>query len=90
MEKIITEFKVIETDEGFRIDIKGDKDKIRSFMPGFGRRGCCSEGRGHGHGGRRGRRGWMGFNPMMWMNMPPWWDAEGYDEYDEAPDVEEE
>jgi hypothetical protein len=36
MEKIINEFRVIETDDGFRIEIKGDKEKIRSFISGFG------------------------------------------------------
>ena len=91
MEKVITEFKVIETDDGFRIEIKGDKEKIRSFIPWFGGRGCCSEGHGHGHGhaGRRGRHGRMGFNPMMWMNMPPWWDGEEYEENDEEQTVED-
>lgn len=36
MEKIINEFRVVETDDGFRIEIKGDKEKIRSFISGFG------------------------------------------------------
>ena len=37
MERIINEFRVIETDDGFRIEIKGDKEKIKSFMSGFGK-----------------------------------------------------
>jgi hypothetical protein len=28
MEQVISEVKVIETDDGFRIEIKGDKEKI--------------------------------------------------------------
>jgi hypothetical protein len=36
MEKVINEFKVIETDDGFRIEIKGDKEAIRRMMRGFG------------------------------------------------------
>ena len=68
MENIITEFKVIETDDGFRIEIKGDKEKIRSFMSGF------SEHRGR-HWGRRHRPPWgpFGFHPMMWMKMADCW-----------------
>jgi hypothetical protein len=34
MEKIISEFKVIETDDGFRIDIKGDKETLRKMLVG--------------------------------------------------------
>lgn len=36
MEKVINEFRVIETDDGFRIEIKGDKEKIKAFMSGLG------------------------------------------------------
>jgi len=44
-DKVISEFKVVETEDGFRIEIKGDKEKLRPFienMPfgrGFGPRG---------------------------------------------------
>ena len=34
MERIISEFKVIETDDGFRIDIKGDKETLRKMLTG--------------------------------------------------------
>jgi hypothetical protein len=37
MEKTISEFKVIETDDGFRIEIKGDKEAMRQMFKG-GRR----------------------------------------------------
>jgi hypothetical protein len=30
VEKVIKEWRVIETDDGFRIEIKGDKDAMRS------------------------------------------------------------
>ena len=48
MEKIISEFRVIETDDGFRVEIKGDKEKIRALIHGFGK---------HGHGFGRHRPG---------------------------------
>ena len=63
MEEIIHEYKVVETEDGFRIEIKGDKERIREMlkrfpfgmgMPGkpFGRRG-----RGFGPGDH-GPRAW--------------------------------
>ena len=35
MEKLIDELKIIETDDGFRIEIKGDKEAIRKMLVGF-------------------------------------------------------
>ena len=35
MEKMINEFKLIETEEGFRIEIKGNKEAIRRMLSGF-------------------------------------------------------
>jgi hypothetical protein len=32
MEKIISEYKIIETDDGFRIEIKGDKESLRKMF----------------------------------------------------------
>jgi hypothetical protein len=32
MEKIISEWRIIETDDGFRIEIKGDKEAMRSWL----------------------------------------------------------
>lgn len=79
MEKVIQEFRVIETDDGFRIEIKGDKEKMKEFMKGhWGRRG--SRGR------RRGPFG-FGMGPMAWMHGAPWrgpWDFEGDEEDGEA------
>jgi hypothetical protein len=75
MENLISEFKVIETDDGFRIEIKGDKEKIKSLMKDF-----------RGHRSRRWR-GWrrphwgpyFGFHPMMWMWMNDCWGPWDYE-----------
>lgn len=32
MEKVINEVKIIETEDGFRIEIKGDKEAIRKML----------------------------------------------------------
>jgi hypothetical protein len=32
MEKVLQEFRIIETDDGFRIEIKGDKEQLRDFV----------------------------------------------------------
>ncbi len=66
MEKVIREFRVIETEDGFRVEIKGDKEKLKSFMRGFEASGWWGP-----HGRRPGRRhGWgpfaFGLGPMMW------------------------
>jgi hypothetical protein len=59
-EKILHEVRFIETDDGFRIEYKGDKERMRKmgFGPGmrFGR---------HGHGPWKHWRG-HGFGPWMW------------------------
>jgi hypothetical protein len=34
MERVINEFRVIETDDGYRIEIKGDKDKLKDLFMG--------------------------------------------------------
>jgi len=34
-EKIISEFKIVETDDGFRIEIKGNKEAIRRMLREF-------------------------------------------------------
>ncbi len=81
MDKIIHEFKIIETDDGFRIEIKGDKERIREMglfrmMKGFGR---MKGGPGWpGHKGHRFQRRWRkyGFGPQFWSDQ----------DTDEAPD----
>ena len=58
MDKVISEFKVVETDDGFRIEIKGDKEEIQRMLSGscldsfskaevqssVGLRVCCGPG----------------------------------------------
>ncbi|MEJ2748618.1 MAG: hypothetical protein P8183_12045 [Anaerolineae bacterium] len=87
-EKVLHEVRFIETDDGFRIEVKGDKEKIRrmGFGPGLGMMGFGPgmmrrmrhhrHGRHHHHRGehRHGRKDWG------W-----WWD--GTDEVEE-PDLE--
>ena len=84
MENVISEFRVIETDDGFRIEIKGDKEKLRPFFTGgFG------PGRwGHRHGRRGPWGGGPGFRPgfMRWMMMGgPWWGEWGEEPEEEEP-----
>jgi len=43
VEKVISEFRIVETDDGYRIEIKGDKEAIKATMRGFPFR--------HGHRG---------------------------------------
>ncbi|MCZ6530346.1 MAG: hypothetical protein O6949_08445 [Chloroflexi bacterium] len=57
-EKVIHEYKVIETDDGYRIEIKGDKERIRKWIEGNRRMGW--RGRGFGPFG-------SGFPGMMFM-----------------------
>jgi hypothetical protein len=78
MEKIINEFRVIETDDGFRIEIKGDKEKIKSFMSGFGK-----HKRGPHWHARQRHANWGPFGfasgPWMWMRAAAccgMWDSE--------------
>jgi hypothetical protein len=71
MDKVISEFKVVETDDGFRIEIKGDKEAIRRMLRGFGP---------HSHfGGPFGRGFRFGFGPGFWGRggwCGPWEDDE--------------
>jgi hypothetical protein len=80
MEKIINEFRVIETDDGFRIEIKGDKEKMKDFMHGFG-----YHRRSDFRGGHRRGYGWgpFGMGPMMWMHDAPWWGPWDFEKEDE-------
>jgi len=78
-DKVISEFKVVETDDGYRIEIKGDKEKMKQWME---------------HRGGMGRHGGFGFGPGRFMrhffgmrHHGPWgrgpW-GQGWDE-EEAP-----
>jgi hypothetical protein len=83
MENVITEFKIIETEDGFRIEIKGDKEKLRPFITGSGwpKGGRHRHGRGPGFGRGPFR---FGFPPMFWMNMGPWWGAWDFESEDDG------
>jgi hypothetical protein len=71
MEKVINEFRVIETDDGFRIEIKGDKKVIREMLQGFGPHFFRRRKRPFGHG--FGPRFWAEFGDWCW----PWhWEEE--------------
>ncbi len=56
-EKVIHEYRLIETDDGYRIEIKGDKEQIKKWMMGRRRRGPW--------GWKRAGFGPMGFPPGM-------------------------
>jgi hypothetical protein len=60
MEKIINEVKIIETEDGFRIEIKGDKEAIREMLRNFG------SGFPIGHGLP------FDFGPDFWSNFGRW------------------
>jgi hypothetical protein len=64
--KVITEFKVIEMEDGYRIEIKGDKERLKKMFEhrgqGFG------PGMGFGPWGRRHR----GFGPFGFFRHGPW------------------
>ncbi len=79
-EKIISEIRFIETEDGFRIEIKGDKERWRNmgFQPemGFGS-GRHQRRRGWHHGPWK-RRHFGGFGPWMWR-----WDCWGEDRDEE-------
>ncbi len=61
MEKVINEIKIVETDDGFRIEIKGDKEAIRRML------------RGIGTGFPFGRSFRFGFGPWAWNSFSGWW-----------------
>ena len=78
-------FKVIETDDGFRIEIKGDKEAIREMMGNFGphffRRRHKKHPFGHGFG--------FGFGPRFWAEFGdwcgPWWEEEKEEDKEDKP-----
>jgi hypothetical protein len=85
MEKVLQEFRIIETEDGFRIEIKGDKDKLRDFVMGLDPRHWMHHdppmGRGFPFGpfGLGGRR--MHFGPFRMG-----WDwCEDWDDEDDEP-----
>ena len=70
MERVINEFRVIETDDGFRIEIKGDKEAIRRMLRGFGPHGFARAG------GPFGRDFPFGFGAGFWGGCGDWWGSQ--------------
>jgi hypothetical protein len=60
VDKVINEFKVVETEDGFRIEIKGDKDAIRRMLKWFSPFSFFGAGQPFGHGFR------FGHGPGFW------------------------
>jgi hypothetical protein len=61
MEKVLGEFKIIETEDGYRIEIKGDKEKMKEMFSGLRWRKSHRphfHPFGFGHGFRGGRGPW--------------------------------
>jgi len=62
MEQVIQEFRIIETDDGFRIEIKGNKEVIRRLLGFFARQWAR-----HRHGRRPFGAGFgPRFSPFYW------------------------
>jgi hypothetical protein len=71
-EKVIQEIRFIETDDGFRIEAKGDKEQLKAM--GFGP-GMFSMGRGFGRKGRhhhRQHRPGPRMRKRMWQMHNQW------------------
>ncbi len=80
-EKVIHEVRFIETEDGFRVEVTGDKERIRQIGFGPGMMGCgpgMHRHRRHGRHGRRMHRHGHGFAP--WGG---WWDEFEEDDDDE-------
>ena len=80
-EKVIQEVRIVETDDGFRIEIKGDKERLRQMGIGKGMFGFGGMG-GHGPFGHRGPRG-FGF-PFGRGGRGPWWTEGDYPSEEKA------
>ena len=82
MEKVIRELRIIETDDGYRIEIKGDKERMKRFMRGM-----------RGRHGRRHRHGPFKFfgmpGPGFWAGFAPW-DVDFVTENDDEEDEDSE
>jgi hypothetical protein len=81
-EKVLSEIRFIETNDGYRVEIKGDKEKLMKM--GFVHKGffsCKFSGRGRGKFWGRGH----GYGP------PPWaWEWEEMAEDETSPPEENE
>ncbi|MBN1200726.1 MAG: hypothetical protein JXJ20_02605 [Anaerolineae bacterium] len=79
MEEVIREFRIIETDDGFRIEIKGDKEELRDFVmsldPRYWMHGLHKGSRRGKEGFRAGPGAFFGFGPGPW----DWGEEEGWE-----------
>ncbi len=92
-EKVTYEIRVIETDEGFRIELKGDKEELRQMIQGwmqprfgpFGRPGRPPFQERHHHEDvekfrRRGRHFFGQRGAGRGYDLGPWWDENPADD----------
>jgi len=63
MEKVIGELKIVETEDGYRIEIKGDKEKMKEMFSGL---------RGRKFRSRHFHPFDLGFGGGFWGGMGPW------------------
>lgn len=82
-DKVISEFKVIETEDGYRIEIKGNKEQLKRI---FEHRGMPF-GPGMGFGPGMHFRGRRGFGPFGWWFRRGWWGHQhpGWQGHEEEP-----
>ena len=73
-DKVISEFKIVETEDGYRIEIKGDKEKIKKIFEHGGPRGFAPRMHERRHHGGFGPFGFWGHGP--WGHGPWGWDEE--------------
>lgn len=77
MEKVISEWRIVETDDGFRIEFKGDKEAMRGWIKHFPR---CAMHRRHHH------RPFGPWGPFFWRHG--FWS--GYEEEEEPEEEKKE
>ena len=64
MEKVIQEWRIVETDVGYRIELKGDKEAMRQWVEHLR---AFRMGKGHHrHHGPWGRGGMPGWRQAFW------------------------
>ena len=62
-DKVISEFRIVETEDGYRIEIKGNKERLKEMF----------EHRGRGFGPGMRFRSRHGFGPFgWWFRHGPW------------------
>ena len=84
-DKVIHEMRLIETDDGFRIELKGDKERLKKMFSHPGT--MCGHKMGFGRRFRKARRDHgFGFGPP-WMSG--WWEEESEGEPEGTSSEEE-